>query len=129
MSGANCPYCRTAFEADDEIVACPGVLHSTTPTVLMRTEAAPSSAAPRPRQKNRKSAYPIMTLHLPDSAFTNRTTVSKPIRAILSINLSQMTSAACAPGAHRPTPPPPRPPGAPPPPPAMGGFQTSHVPV
>ena len=61
MSGGNCPYCRTAFEADDAIVACSGCQTIHHADCLEENAAAPSSAALRLQRKSRRLAYPIGT--------------------------------------------------------------------
>lgn len=123
MSGASCPYCRTAFEADDAIVTCSGCQTRHHADCLQENGGCTvfgCSQAPAEEPKISVSDQDLV----PEAG--SQPPPSAPAHSFL--NLSQ-TPPPPAPLARTPTPPPPRPLGAPPPPPAMSGFQTSHVPV
>ena len=119
MSGGSCPYCRTAFEADDAIVACSGCqtthhadcLQENGGCTVFGCSQAPAEE-PKISVSDRDLVSGSPSLPLP----------SAPANSFL--NLLQ----AAPPPAYTPTPPPPRPAGATPPP-ARSGFQTCHVPV
>jgi TM2 domain-containing membrane protein YozV len=123
MSGASCPYCRTAFEPDDEIVACSGCETKHHADCLQENGGCTvfgCSHAPAEEPKISISGHDLVSgahPQVPPSAQTHS-----------FLNLSEQPPPP-APLAPAPTPPPPRPLGTPPPPPTMGGFQTSHVPV
>ena len=122
MSGGSCPYCRTAFEADDAIVACSGCQTKHHADCLQENGGCTvfgCSQAPAEEPKISVSDRDLV------SGAPTQPPPSAPAYSFL--NLSEPTPPP-APLAHTPTPPPPRPVGAPPPP-AMSGFQTSHVPV
>ncbi len=119
MSGGSCPYCRTAFEADDAIVACSGCQTKHHADCLQENGGCTvfgCSQAPAEEPKISVSDRDLV------SGAPSPPPPSAPPNSFL--NLSQ----AAPPPAYTPTPPPPRPAGAPPPP-ARSGFQTSHVPV
>ncbi len=123
MNGASCPYCRTAFEEDDVIVACSGCQTKHHADCLQENGGCTvfgCSQAPAEEPK----------ISVSDQDLTSGTHPQPPPSAHPPsfLNLSQPPTPP-APLAHTPTPPPPRPAGAPPPPPATIGFQTSHVPV
>jgi TM2 domain-containing membrane protein YozV len=123
MSGASCPYCRTAFEPDDAIVACSGCETKHHADCLQENGGCTvfgCSQAPAEEPKISVSGHDLVSgahPQVPPSAQTHS-----------FLNLSEQPPPP-APLAPAPTPPPPRPLGTPPPPPTMGGFQTSHVPV
>jgi TM2 domain-containing membrane protein YozV len=123
MSGASCPYCRTAFEADDAIVTCSGCQTKHHADCLQENGGCTvfgCSQAPAEEPK----------ISVSDQELVSGTRPQPPPSAHTHsfLNLSEPPPPP-PPLAHTPTPPPPRPAGAPPPPPAMSGFQTSHVPV
>ena len=123
MSGASCPYCRTAFEADDAIVTCSGCQTKHHADCLQENGGCTvfgCSQAPAEEPK----------ISVSNQDLASRTPQPSPPSAHphTFLNLSE-PSPPPAPSAPPPTPPPPRPPGAPPPPPTMGGFHTSHIPV
>ena len=123
MSGANCPYCRTAFASDDEVVACSGchtVHHADCLEENGGCTVFGCSQAP--------AEEPKISISDQDLASGTHPPTAPPAHPHSLLNLSQ-TPPPPAPPGRTPTPPPPRPAGAPPPPPAMSGFQTSHVPV
>jgi TM2 domain-containing membrane protein YozV len=123
MSGASCPYCRTAFEADDAIVTCSGCQTKHHADCLQENGGCTvfgCSQAPAEEPK----------ISVSDQELVSGTRPQPPPSAHTHsfLNLSEPPPPP-PPLAHTPTPPPPRPAGAPPPPPTMSGFQTSHVPV
>jgi TM2 domain-containing membrane protein YozV len=123
MSGASCPYCRTAFEADDAIVTCSGCQTKHHADCLQENGGCTvfgCSQAPAEEPK----------ISVSDQELVSGTRPQPPPSAHTHsfLNLSEPPPPP-PPLAHTPTPPPPRPAGAPPPPPAMSGFQTSPVPV
>jgi len=123
MSGASCPYCRTAFESDDAIVVCSGCETEHHADCLQENGGCTvfgCSQAPAEEPK----------ISVSDQDLVSGTHPQAPPSAQPHsfLNLPETTPPP-APLARTPTPPPPRPAGAPPPPPAMSGFQTSHVPV
>ena len=122
MSGGSCPYCRTAFEADDAIVACSGCQTMHHADCLEENGGCTvfgCSQAPAEEPKISVSDRDLV------SGTPSQPPPSAPANSFL--NLPQPAPPP-APLAYTPTPPPPRPAGAPPPP-ARSGFQTSHVPV
>jgi TM2 domain-containing membrane protein YozV len=123
MSGASCPYCRTAFEADDAIVTCSGCQTKHHADCLQENGGCTvfgCSQAPAEEPK----------ISVSDQELVSGTRPQPPPSAHTHsfLNLSEPPPPP-PPLAHTPTPPPPRPAGAPPPPPTMSGFHTSHVPV
>jgi TM2 domain-containing membrane protein YozV len=122
MSGASCPYCRTAFEADDAIVTCSGCQTTHHADCLEENGGCTvfgCSQAPAEEPKISVSDQELVSGTRPQPP--------PPVPAHSFLNLP-VPLPPPAPLAHTPTPPPPRPPGAPPPPP-RSAFQTSHVPV
>ncbi len=123
MSGASCPYCRTAFEADDAIVACSGCQTKHHADCLEENGGCTvfgCSQAP--------AEEPKISISDQDLVSGTRPPAAPAAQPHSFLNLSEPPPPP-APLARTPTPPPPRPAGAPPPPPAMSGFQTSHAPV
>ncbi len=123
MSGASCPYCRTAFESDDAIVACSGCQTEHHADCLQENGGCTvfgCSQAP--------AEEPKISVSDRDLVSGTRTQPPPSARPHSLLNLSEPPPPPAS-LARTPTPPPPRPPGAPPPPLAMSGFQTSHVPV
>jgi TM2 domain-containing membrane protein YozV len=123
MSGASCPYCRTAFEPDDAIVACSGCQTEHHADCLEENGGCTvfgCSQAPAEEPKISVSDQDLVSGTHPQT--------SPSAHPHSFLNLPEAPPPP-APIARTPTPPPPRPAGAPPPPPAMSGFQTSHVPV
>jgi TM2 domain-containing membrane protein YozV len=123
MSGASCPYCRTAFESDDAIVACSGCQTEHHADCLQENGGCTvfgCSQAP--------AEEPKISVSDQDLVSGTRTQPPPSAHPHSLLNLSEPPPPV-APLARTPTPPPPRPPGAPPPSLAMSGFQTSHVPV
>jgi TM2 domain-containing membrane protein YozV len=123
MSGASCPYCRSAFEADDAIVTCSGCQTKHHADCLEENGGCTvfgCSQAPAEEPK----------ISVSDQDFASGGRPQPPPSAgahsFLNLSVPPPPPAPVAPG---PTPPPPRPQGAPLPPPTMGGFQTSHVAV
>jgi TM2 domain-containing membrane protein YozV len=122
MSGASCPYCRTAFEPDDAIVICSGCQTKHHADCLEENGGCTvfgCSQAPAEEPKISVSDRDLV------SGAPSQPPPSAHAHSFL--NLSEPPPPP-APLTHTPTPPPPRPPGAPPPP-AISGFQASHVPV
>jgi TM2 domain-containing membrane protein YozV len=122
MSGGSCPYCRTAFEADDAIVACSGCQTMHHADCLGENGGCTvfgCSQAPAEEPKISVSDRDLV------SGAPSPPPPSAPVYSFL--NLSRPTPPPAS-LTYTPTPPPPRPAGAPPPP-ARSGFQTSHVPV
>jgi TM2 domain-containing membrane protein YozV len=123
MSAASCPYCRTAFESDDAIVACSGCQTEHHADCLQENGGCTvfgCSQAPA-----EEPTISVSDRDLVSGAHSQAPPSAHPHSLL---NLSEPPPPP-APLARTPTPPPPRPVGAPPPPPAMSGFQTSHVPV
>jgi TM2 domain-containing membrane protein YozV len=123
MSGGSCPYCRTAFEAEDAVVTCSGCETKHHVDCLEENGGCTvfgCSEAPAEEAKISVSDQDLVTGARPQPLPT-----AHPNSLL---NLSEPPPPP-APAAVAPTPPPPRPPGAPPPPPTMWGFQTSQVPV
>jgi TM2 domain-containing membrane protein YozV len=124
MSGATCPYCRTAFETDDEIVTCSGCATRHHADCLEENGGCTvfgCSQAP--------AEEPMISVSDRDLASGGRqeTATSAPPPSFLNLS-SPAPSPAPSPAAVTPPPPPPRPAGAPPPPPppAAGTLHTSY---
>lgn len=121
MGSAACPYCRTAFEPDDEIVACLGCAtqhhaecleENGGCTVFGCSQSPPDEPAISVSgQDLAAGSQPLPPGAAPPSF----------------LDLSVLESNV-APPVSAPPPPPPRPAGVAPPPP-MIGLQTSYVPV
>jgi TM2 domain-containing membrane protein YozV len=122
MSGGSCPYCRTAFEAEDAVVVCSGCETKHHGDCFEENGGCTvfgCSQAPAEEAKISVSDQDLVTGAHPQPQPTAHSNSL--------LNLSEPPPPP-APVIAAPTPPPPRPPGAPPPP-TMMGFQTSHVPV
>jgi TM2 domain-containing membrane protein YozV len=117
MSGGSCPYCRTAFEADDAIVACSGCQTKHHADCLQENGGCTvfgCSQAPAEEPKISVSDRDLV------SGAPSPPPPSAPAHSFL--NLSEPAPPP-APVAHTPTPPPPRPAGAPPPPTPVHGYE------
>lgn len=130
-----CPYCRTGFEEDDEIVACSDCatqhhadcLHENGGCTVFGCSQAPveepkisvsnHDLAPVGDQRSSQSATSFLSLSGPIAPIQTGEMIETPA---LPAPLVSSTPA--------PTPPPPRVPGTPPPPPP-GVIHSNHVPV
>jgi TM2 domain-containing membrane protein YozV len=122
MGGAACPYCRAAFEPDEEIVACLGCATRHHAECLEENGGCTVFGC-----SHSPVDEPAISVSSQDLAAG--TQQLPPAAAPLSfLNLSGVDATA-APQPSAPPPPPPRPAGAAPPPPPMIGLRTSHVPV
>jgi TM2 domain-containing membrane protein YozV len=125
MNGGSCPYCRTAFAAEDEIVACSGCVTNHHADCLQENGGCTVFGCPQAPAEEAK-----ISVSNQDLAGSSRQPAPPSANPPSFLNLSEAPSPPppLAP-LLTPTPPPPRPPGAPPPSPTMSGFRTSHVPV
>jgi TM2 domain-containing membrane protein YozV len=123
MSRGGCPYCRTAFEPDDEIVTCSGCATRHHADCLKENGGCTvfgCSQAP--------ADEPAISVSRQDLVADIRQSPSAAAPpSFLNLSTPDVT---LPPPPSAPTPPPPRPAGgvAPPPPP-ITGLHTSHVPV
>jgi TM2 domain-containing membrane protein YozV len=120
MGGGACPYCRTAFEPDDEIVACLGCATRHHAECLQENGGCtvfgcPQSPADEPAVSVSSQDLAPGTRQVPSAA-------APP--SFLNLSVADSTAAPQA----SPPPPPPRPASVAPPPP-MTGLHTSHIPV
>ena len=122
MSGAACPYCRAAFEPEDEIVACLGCATRHHAECLKENGGCTVFGC-----SESPADEPAISVSSQDlAAGTQQLPLDAPPPSFLSLSAAESTAAPRA--SAPPPPPPPRPAGVAPPPP-MTGLHTSHVPV
>jgi TM2 domain-containing membrane protein YozV len=118
MGGGTCPYCRTAFEPDDEVVACSGCATQHHAECLQENGGCTvfgCSQAP--------ADEPAISVSRQDlAAGTQQPLLAAAPPSFLNLSAPYTTATPQA-----SAPPPPPPPGVAPPP--MTGLRTSHVPV
>lgn len=141
---ATCPYCRTPFEEDDEIVACPGCAtqhHADClkenggctvfgcshapgeePKISVSSQDLGPGIGHRPLPQMAPSFLNLSGPIAPIQTGEAAETPTPPVVAAVPAPPSPMSPAT-------PTPPPPRPAGAPPPPRASGVLYSSQPPV
>jgi TM2 domain-containing membrane protein YozV len=120
MSGGACPYCRSAYELDDEIVTCP--------------ECATRHHADCLKENGGCTVFGCSQAPADEPAISvsrqeltgQEPAAQQPAPAAAPPSFLNLSGPEATPEAPGPTPPPPRPAGAAPPPP---GLHTSHVPV
>ena len=127
-----CPYCRTGFEEDDEIVACPDCATQHHADCLRENGGCtvfgcPSAPVEEPKiSVSNHELAPVGAEQVPQSV-PSFFSLSGPVEAIQTGETIEPSPPPplVAPG---PTPPPPRIPGTAPPPPP-GVIHSNHVPV
>ncbi len=138
---ATCPYCRTPFETDDEIISCSGCATQHHTECLQENGGCTvfgCSQAPLEEPKISVSNQDFVNAGHPQPAAQNAPSflnLSGPSAPIQPEGTSETLAPQPAlpvppvPPSATPTPPPPRPPGAMPPPRPPGVIYSNHAPA